>query len=406
MPPAGESSADVALGSDLRALALLNLGVTEAWSLRLADSERHLRDGAAVARTIGRPYLEIACLAHLGFAGAARSLAGARRLCEDAIAQAARHGWDTAPVIAPAQATLAGILICTGEFDRGEQWLMRARLATEAGGEPGLQLLIHLISAILPAAGGKHREALAEFAAAGRVQAIMAGEHALTPHVTAWMIATQARLGDVEQAQAALDALDDRLAAAGAIRNASAVVRLGRHDPAGARRELRPVLDDGASTEPRIVLLEAHLLDALACRDLGDDRAAHAAVERALRLAEPDRLILPFAMTGAGELLAAVPRHATSHRALRADILDIIHGRGSVTAVPSLPAEQLSRSELRVLRYLPTNLTRPEIAEELSVSVNTVSTHIRRIYAKLGATDRSSAVRRGRDLRLLSSGRA
>ena len=58
-----------------------------------------------------------------------------------------------------------------------------------------------------------------------------------------------------------------------------------------------------------------------------------------------------------------------------------------------------------MLRYLPTNLTRPEIAGELSVSVNTVSTHIRKIYAKLGATDRSTAVQRGRELRLLSSGR-
>jgi LuxR family maltose regulon positive regulatory protein len=65
--------------------------------------------------------------------------------------------------------------------------------------------------------------------------------------------------------------------------------------------------------------------------------------------------------------------------------------------------EELSASELRVLRYLPTNLTRPEIAAELSVSLNTVSTHIRRIYAKLGAADRSSAVRRGRELRLLST---
>ena len=67
-PAASQSNADVALGSDLRALALLNLGVTEAWSLRLADSERHLLEGAALARGIGRPYLEVACLAHLGFA--------------------------------------------------------------------------------------------------------------------------------------------------------------------------------------------------------------------------------------------------------------------------------------------------------------------------------------------------
>ena len=53
----------------------------------------------------------------------------------------------------------------------------------------------------------------------------------------------------------------------------------------------------------------------------------------------------------------------------------------------------------------PTNLTRREIAGELSVSLNTVDTHIRRIYAKLGVADRTAAVERGRELRLLSVGR-
>jgi LuxR family maltose regulon positive regulatory protein len=67
------------------------------------------------------------------------------------------------------------------------------------------------------------------------------------------------------------------------------------------------------------------------------------------------------------------------------------------------PAEELSPGELRVLRYLPTNLSRPEIAGELSVSPNTVSAHIRSIYAKLGVRDRSSAVRRARQLRLLAA---
>jgi LuxR family transcriptional regulator, maltose regulon positive regulatory protein len=69
-------------------------------------------------------------------------------------------------------------------------------------------------------------------------------------------------------------------------------------------------------------------------------------------------------------------------------------------------ADELSPSELRVLRYLPTNLTRPEIARELYVSINTVNTHVRNIYAKLGARDRSSALERARELRLLSNGRA
>jgi len=66
---------------------------------------------------------------------------------------------------------------------------------------------------------------------------------------------------------------------------------------------------------------------------------------------------------------------------------------------------KLSPSELRVLRYLPTNLTRPEIARELYVSINTVNSHIRTIYSKLGARDSSSAVMRARELRLLSTAR-
>ena len=405
-PAAGQSNADVALGSDLRAVALLNLGVTEAWSLRLADSERYLLEGAALARDIGRPYLEVACLAHLGFAATGHSFALARRYCEDAIAQAARHGWDAEPVIAPAQATLAGILIWTGEFDHGERWLDRARHATRAGGEPGIRLLIHLISALLPAARGQYREALAEFVAAGQVQALMVGEHALTSRVTAWTIATQVRLGNVERARATHAALTDRLAATGEIRNAAAVIRLAEQDPAGARRELRAVLGGSAPVNPYLTLVEAHLLDALACRDLGDERAARAAVEQALHLAEPDRLILPFAMTGAWQLLTALLPQETSHAALVADILDTVHGGALGHAAAPASAEQLSPSELRVLRYLPTNLTRPEIAGQLSVSLNTVNTHIRRIYTKLGATDRSSAVQRGRELRLLSTGRA
>jgi LuxR family maltose regulon positive regulatory protein len=149
-----------------------------------------------------------------------------------------------------------------------------------------------------------------------------------------------------------------------------------------------------------LVRTEASLVDALACRDLDDPQAAHAAVEHALNLAEPDRLILPFAMTGARELLESL--RDTSHAAFVADILDAVRG---VAPTNPLPAEELSPSELRVLRYLPTNLTRPEIAGQLSVSVNTVNTHIRRIYAKLGATDRTAAVRRGRELRLLAAGR-
>ena len=111
-------------------------------------------------------------------------------------------------------------------------------------------------------------------------------------------------------------------------------------------------------------------------------------------------------MTGSAGLLEALPRHQTAHAALLADILDVLHGSSPAAQEQSSspPAEELSPGELRVLRYLPTNLSRPEIASELSVSVNTVNTHVRNIYTKLQVGDRSSAVRRARELRLLSAG--
>ncbi|HEX4251675.1 MAG TPA: LuxR C-terminal-related transcriptional regulator, partial [Pseudonocardia sp.] len=165
------------------------------------------------------------------------------------------------------------------------------------------------------------------------------------------------------------------------------------------------VLDGTAPVIGSVTVVEAQLLAGLAHRQLGDQRAANQAAERALALAEADRLVLPFAMTGSAELLEALPRYETAHAALLADILDVVHGSSLAASdqYPWPPAEDLSSSELRVLRYLPTNLSRPEIASELSVSVNTVSTHIRSIYAKLQARDRSSAVQRARQLRLLAT---
>ncbi len=64
--------------------------------------------------------------------------------------------------------------------------------------------------------------------------------------------------------------------------------------------------------------------------------------------------------------------------------------------------EPLSQSEIRVLRYMPTNLSTPEIARELSLSVHTVRTRIRHLFAKLGAHGRTETVVRARPLGLLA----
>ncbi len=414
-PVTGPSVEDIALDSDLRTVALMNLGTAEAWSLGLPDAERHLREGAVLAREIGRPYLEVGCLAQLGFAqifhDADRpkvdAFATTQRRCREAVALAERYGWGTEPVIAPALMTLAGTMALLGEFDEGEQWLRRTERALQTDTGPDVRLLLHQTAGMLHAGRGRRHAALKEFGAAEALASQLAGSQALASQMTGWRLATQARLGLPGEARAALATLEEERARAGEIRNARAVICLAEGDPAGAVAAVADVLDGRAPVLGYVTVVEAHLLAGLAHRELGDQRAANQAAERALALAESDRLVLPFAMTGSAGLLEALPRHQTAHAALRADILDVLHGASPPAAErSSFPAgNELSPGELRVLRYLPTNLSRPEIAGELSVSLNTVSTHLRSIYAKLQVRDRSSAVRRARELRLLAARR-
>jgi LuxR family maltose regulon positive regulatory protein len=405
-PVTGQSQEDIALGSDLRAVALMNLGAVEAWSLALPDAERHLREGAVLAREIGRPYLEVACLAQLGFASKVRPFATTRRRCHEAIALADRYGWGAEPVVAPALVTLAGNLVLTGEFDDGERWLQRTEQALQTDTGPDIRLLVHVVSGLLQAGRGRHHEALNEFSAAEQLRSQLEGSHALASQVTGWMLATQARGGQPGEARASLAALDDEQARSGEIGNARAAICLAEGNPAAALAAAQDVLDGTAPVIGDVTVVETHLLAGLAHRELGDQRAANQAAERALGLAEPDRLVLPFVMAGSRALLEALPRHETAHAALLTDILDVVHGLSLAAKdePSSARTEELSPTELRVLRYLPTNMSRPEIASELSVSVNTVNTHIRSIYAKLQARDRSSAVQRARELRLVSAG--
>ena len=101
-------------------------------------------------------------------------------------------------------------------------------------------------------------------------------------------------------------------------------------------------------------------------------------------------------------------RQGTAHAALISEILNALAGRQ-----PTAPAghegraergllEPLSQSEIRVLHYLPTKLSAPEIADQLYLSVNTVKTHMRHVYDKLGAHRRHEAVERARALGLLA----
>jgi LuxR family maltose regulon positive regulatory protein len=405
---ADEASEPIAMGSELRGVALLNLGIVETWLGRLADAERHLSEGAALAQTIGRPYLEVACRAHQGFPSERVSVATARERGRQAVALAERYGLDDRPILAPALGAVGGMAIWMGEFDEGERWLRRAWEVASTQVDPAAAAFLHVATGMLHLGRSQRQSALKEFASAAQAQSLLTGAHALAPRITGWLAATQARLGRPDEARATLTGFSAEPQRMDAISNARAVICMAEGDPAKALDALRDVRDSTPSVGPAFSLVEAHLLAGTAHLALGDRNAAAAAAEAALAAAEPDRLIFPFAMTDAAELLDALPRHKTAHAALLADIVDLLRGASAprVDRDRLAQPEELSPSELRVLRYLPTNLTRPDIARELYVSINTVNTHIRNIYSKLGARDRSSAVECARELRLLSTARS
>ena len=154
------------------------------------------------------------------------------------------------------------------------------------------------------------------------------------------------------------------------------------------------------------------MLEAIARDTLGDPAAADAALERALDLSERSGDLTPFLLYPAAGLLECHARHRTVHAALVAEIRGVLAGTQAGprhgAPPPSRPEpllEPLSGSEVRVLRYLPTNLSAPEIARELSVSPNTVKTHIRHLYAKFGTHHRAEAVDLARALGLLAPAR-
>ena len=124
-------------------------------------------------------------------------------------------------------------------------------------------------------------------------------------------------------------------------------------------------------------------------------------VTAAVRLAAPERLVRVFLDEG-----PAVTRLARA----AAESLGTESGTNLSVALgspppsrgtPRQPTAILTDRELSVLRFLPSHLTNPEIARECIMSVNTVKTHLKRIYAKLGVSSRAETVERARLLGLL-----
>jgi LuxR family transcriptional regulator, maltose regulon positive regulatory protein len=398
------------LSDELRALARIVLGDIEIWAGRLDRAEPHLEQVVAVARRIGRPYLEFIALAHLAAGVVTRSLPRAGELSRQAIALAERHGWTDEPAAGVAYMALGSVLAWQGRLDEAESWLQRAERTVRAEADPAVALAVRYVRAQLELGRGRVADALAAFRAAERLAGQLAAPSMLATPMVALLALALVRLGETERAGRILASLGEHDRDHGEIGVAAAMLWLAQDDPRAATAALAPVLDESAPVGWRSWLIEAFLLEAIARDALGDPAAAGHALERALDLAEPEGELLWFLLHPVPGLLQRHARQRTAHAALIARILDLLGHRPAPraprhTAAPSASRpllEPLSKSEFRVLRYLPTHLSAPEIAVELSVSVSTVKTHLRNLYAKLGAHSRAEAVESARAQGLLA----
>jgi LuxR family maltose regulon positive regulatory protein len=397
-------AAQPGLGEDLRALALISLGSTEVWAARFGEAERHLERGVVLARQIERPFLEFTGLAYQATAGVSHSYALAAERGMQAFELAQRHGWTEEPASGIACNVVGAVLAWQGRLEEAEPWVQRAERTVSAEADPAAGLGIGCVRGLLELARARDADALAAFRAAELLAGHLTSPHYLVLRTSAFLVQTLVRLGETERARLELARLGDQDREHGESRIAVAVLRVAQDDPHAAAVALAPVLDGSAPVVGRPRLVQAFLLEAIAQDALGDHEAAGNALERALDLAEPDGALVPFLLSPAPGLLERHARQRTAHAALIAEIHSLLAGTRSAPPPGGLRLlfEPLSDSEIRVLRYLPTNLTAPEIAGELYISRHTVKTHMRNLYAKLGTHRRAEAVARARDLGLLA----
>jgi LuxR family transcriptional regulator, maltose regulon positive regulatory protein len=404
LAPAGAADpARFGVGEDLRALALISLGIAELWTARFDEADRHLEQGVALAQRIGRPFLEVTGLAHWAQLASWRSFPVGEQRSRQAIELAGRHGWAEEPVAGVAYMALGFALVAQGRLEEGERSLEQAERTLRAEVEPAAAMRLRYARGLLDLVSGRSEAALGAFQAAERLTGLLVSEHALARRLRSHTLQTLVRLGQTQRAEQILAAMGRPEHDSGQMRNAVAVLRLAQDDPKAATAALAPVVDGSVPLmNAHLWVVQAWLLEAIARDALGDAGAARRALERALDLAKPQDLLFPFLLDPAPGLLDRHRRLGTAHAALISEILNVLSGSEAHGGPPPRLREPLTESEIRVLRYLPTKLSAPEIADQLYLSVNTVKTHMRHVYDKLGAHRRHEAVEQARALGLLA----
>ncbi|MGQ5262401.1 LuxR C-terminal-related transcriptional regulator [Micromonospora sp. ZYX-F-536] len=410
--------------ADLRAFTGTALGLVELAAGALPDA-RFVRARAA-AREAGRPRTELVGASRSALLLAVRGeLRAAEQAARDALGVAASRGWSCRLDCAYAYLALAVVALHRDQPEEAAAnlalavpvtgsagWSGPASSAVVEGddgsaewpGEPVAAAVAALCRAHLhrdagdPAAGQRllvrARESLTDRPAAAELAGLLRAAEA----------DLRAERGDVDTARELLaGATEDTASPALAVALARVELRAG--DAGAAGRTLPDWQGPPAAAWPLPVRLDAGLLDAVLAERGGDGRRAGRILEQVLDLAGPQgaRRVFTRSEPPVRDLLAAHLDAGTAHFSL---VSDLVRGAEQTSVRP--PAEPggtldepLTERELTILRYLQSILSNVEIASELSLSVNTVKTHVRNIYRKLDATRRREAVRRARELRLI-----
>jgi LuxR family transcriptional regulator, maltose regulon positive regulatory protein len=296
-----------------------------------------------------------------------------------------------------------------GALVEAERWLERAAPIVERAPEPAVRVGFDHCRGLLAFVRGRFADSLAAFRDGERATRELRAPHFLAVVERHWQLRVQVPLGELEAVRTGLEEV--RGGPVGSLAewdNVEARLRLAEGDAARAAAAVAPMLAGEVSAWHPTFEIEAHLLDAVARAQLGEDERSERSIERALELAEPQgRMLMFMVVPGVPELLERHPAHRTAHAAHLKALLDQFSGlQPERAAEPAAELrEPLSERELAVLRFLPTNLSATEIGSELFLSVHTVKTHMRKLYAKLDVHSRADAVQRGRALGLLAPAR-
>ena len=323
------------LGADLSTLALISLGSTEALAGAHDDAARHLERGVELARRIGRPYLEFARVAYLATGISwSRSLVSAADCSRQAIELARRHGWTDDPAFGVACGILGTVLMTQGRLEEAEPWVQRAERIVRTETEPGASLAIRYLRGMLEQARGRDAAALAAFQDVEPLVRRVTSPQRLALRARAQQVHSLVRLGQTERAGQILDGLAGQDGDQPEIRIAAAALRIAQDDPGAALAELAQVLDDPVPDILGPWIITAYALEAVARDGLGDRDAAERALERALDLAEPDGVLIPFLLPPVQALLDRLASHRTAHASLIAEIRGLYAGARLVPRPP------------------------------------------------------------------------